>query len=152
MYAIYFKKEVSLMNRLSKLIMIGIIAGMVLAGCMKLIYVLTRNEAFKILYNVDYIPLIRAFENISYFGIIFHYIFCIVSVISLFYLLKLFCLHRKPSLYILIYTSGAGILFFLALLTNDPPSVLNFSTWLYWTLSHVVFGIVVAIGIKSFVK
>lgn len=139
------------MKLLRKLVMIGIIAGMVLAGCMKLIYILTGNEAYKLLYNVDYIPLIHVYDSSTWFGIFFHYIFCIVSVVGLFYLLTFFHLHKKLLAYVLIYTAGAGMLYFLTLLTSDPPVATHFVSWFYWTTSHVVFGGIVAVLIDKWI-
>lgn len=137
------------MVRLAKLIIIGIIAGLVLAGCMKLIFLITGNEAYQLLYNVDYIPLIHVYDDTPYFGIFFHYIFCIVSVTGLYYLLCFFNLQDKSLFYIIIYTTGSGILFFLTLLTNTPPAANHFLSWFYWTMSHILFGIAVALPIKK---
>lgn len=139
------------MKLFSKLAIIGIIAGIVLAGCMKLVYALTGNEAFKLLYNVDYIPLLQAYDDSIYFGIIFHYIFCIVSVVGLYYFLALFQLHKRLFPYIFMYTVGAGILYFLTLLTNDPPAATHFVSWLYWTISHLLFGLAVALLVKKWI-
>lgn len=137
------------MKLLSKLTVIGIIAGTVLASLMKLIYILTSNEAYKLLYNVDYIPLLEIFQDSVYFGILFHYIFCIVSVIGLYYLLTFFRLHKKFYPYIIIYTVGSGILYFLTLLTSTSPAADSFISWFYWTGSHVLFGVTVAYSIKK---
>lgn len=135
--------------KLGKLSIIGIIAGILLAGCMKLIFLLTGNEAYQLLYNVDYIPLIKIYNDTAYFGVLFHYTFCIVSVIGLYYLLKFFRLHHKSWPYILVYTIGASVLFFLTLLTNQPPAANQFMSWFYWMASHLLYGITVGWLVKK---
>lgn len=137
------------MAKLAKLIMIGIIAGLILAACMKIIFLISGNEAYQLLYNVDYIPLIHVYDDLAYFGICFHYVFCIVSVVGLYYVLQLFNLQKKSALYIIIYTTGSGILYFLTLLTNQPPDADSFLSWFYWTTSHILYGIAVAWPIKK---
>lgn len=141
----------SLMKVLNKLIGIGILSGLILAGCMKLVYLGTGNEAYRLLYNVDYFPLIHIYDDTPYFGIGFHYVFCIVSVVGLYVLLSLFNMQKKMSLYILVYTVGSGLLYFLTLLTNDPPFASNMLSWFYWTGSHLIYGVSVGILIKKWV-
>lgn len=135
-----------------KLTLIGLISGTVLASFMQIIYIITGNKAYFLLYNVDYIPLLHYYESSVIVMISFHFIFCILSIVILFYLLKFFHLEYHLLPYFLVYTIGAGILFFLTLLTKEPPSATNFFSWFYWTLGHVVYSLVVAFLIKYWVR
>ena len=140
------------MKRLLQLIGIGIASGAVLAILMQVIHSLTGSEAYILLYNVDYFPIIHIFKDSMWFGIVFHFVFCIASVIGLFYLLKCIGWQYKIWPYIVIYTGGSGVLYFLTLLTDRPPEATDGMAWFYWTASHVVFSIVVALLIVRFVR
>lgn len=140
------------MKPFMQLIGIGIVSGSVLAVLMLLVHILTGNEAYVLLYNVDYFPVIHVFQDSVLFGIFFHYVFCIVSVIGLYYLLSFFHWHYHLWPYVLIYTVGSGLLFFLTLLTDKPPSADDGMAWFYWTASHLVFSLVVAWMIRRFVR
>lgn len=140
------------MKQFLQLIGIGIAAGAVLALLMQIIYSLTGNEAYILLYNVDYFPVIHVFQDSVWFGIVFHFVFCIVSVFGLFYLLKWIGWQFKMWPYIVVYTAGSGVLYFLTLLTERPPEANDGMAWFYWTASHVVFSIVVAFMIVHYVR
>ncbi|VDG91175.1 Uncharacterised protein [Lysinibacillus sphaericus] len=139
------------MKQFLQLIGIGITSGAVLAALMQLIYTLSGNEAYILLYNVDYFPIIHIWQDSSWFGIVFHFVFCIVSVIGLFYILMLFRWQYKMWPYVAVYTVGSGILYFLTLLTDQPPAADDGMAWFYWTLSHLVFSLIVAGMIVRFV-
>ena len=139
------------MRQFLQLIGIGITGGVVLAIVMQVIYLLTGNQANNLLYNVDYFPIIHIFNDIPWFGIVFHLVFCIVSVFGLFYLLKIIGWHYKFWPYVIVYTAGSGVLYFLSLLTDEPPAATDFMAWFYWTASHLVYSITVAFMIRWFV-
>lgn len=139
------------MKQFMQLIGIGIISAAVLAALMQLIYTLTGNEAYVLLYNVDYFPIIHVWQNVAWFGIVFHFVFCIASVIGLFYILKFFGWEYRMWPYLVVYTVGSGILYFLTLLTEQPPAADDRMAWFYWTSSHLVFSLVVAGMIVRFV-
>lgn len=138
--------------RLLKLIIIAIIGGIGLAILMQLIKVITGNKAYILLYNVDYIPLLKQFQDSFIFGLVFHFLFCIISVIGLFYLLKPFQFERNFLPYLLVYSGGSGILYFLSLLTNRPPAATDEISWIYWTVSHIIYGIIVGLLVKYWIE
>lgn len=121
------------MKNFIKLTGIGIASGSILAILMQLIYIVTGNKVYILLYNVDYFPLIHAFNDSTWFGLAFHFTFCIVSVIGLFYILTLFDWQYRIYPYILVYTTGSGVLYFLTLLTEGPPAANDGRAWFYWT-------------------
>lgn len=136
---------------LFKLSVIGILAGVALAGMMHIIYLLTDNQAYLLLYNVDYIPGLRHFQQSPIFGFIFHFLFCIISVIVLFFLLQKLTLEFYLSPYLIVYTGGAAALYFLSALTEKPPAPTDFNAWFYWSISHVVYSLIVGLLIKFWI-
>ncbi|OZU90585.1 hypothetical protein CIL03_05440 [Virgibacillus indicus] len=135
----------------SKLVLIGIIAGTVLAVSLKIVRLLTGNPASILLYNMDYIPLLKMWDEILGAGLLFHFITCIVSVVVLFYFLKPLALKRNVLPYVVTYTIGGGVLFFLSALTGTPPAYNDVAAWFYWTAGHTLFGIVVGLLVKKWV-
>lgn len=136
---------------LFKLIIIGILAGISLAGMMHVIYLLTGSEAYQLLYNVDYIPGLRYFQQSTVFGFVFHFLFCIISVIVLYYLLKKWHLEFRLFPYLIVYTGGAAVLYFLSALTEKPPASTDVIAWFYWTISHVVYSLIVGFLINFWI-
>lgn len=128
---------------LYKLVIIRIITGIVLASLMYGIYFFTGNEAYILLYNVDYIPILQYFQQSTLFDLIFHFSFCIVSVVVLFYLLQKWDLAFRYTPYLIVYTGGAAVLFFLSALTERSPSPTDRMAWFYWTFSHLIYSIIV---------
>lgn len=135
-----------------KLTLIGISAGVILIIPLKILYILTGNTAYILLFNFDYVPVLNQLRPVWLFGYIFHFVTCICSVIGLYYILKY--LNKQLSLvyYIAVYTVGGGALFFLTCLSNQPPAGNDFSAWFYWTIAHAVFGFSVGLLVKKFIK
>ncbi|QUW23687.1 hypothetical protein JSQ81_09390 [Sporosarcina sp. Marseille-Q4063] len=136
------------MRNLLKLVTIGIIAGIVLAGFMKTIHLLTGNQAYILLFNMDYIPLLKVLPPLTIIVLTFHFLFCIISVVALFHILKTVHLERRVSIYLTVYTGGAAVLFFLTALTEKPPVVTDVFAWLYWTIGHAIYSLTVGYLIK----
>ncbi len=132
-----------------KLIAISLIAGLVLMLILAIVLFFTGNPAYILLFNFDYIPVINTLEPVWLFGYIFHFVTCLVSVLALFYILKIWHLEKKMAIYALVYTIGGGALFFLTALSPQPPAADNINAWIYWTLAHAVFGYVVGVLIKK---
>lgn len=134
--------------RLAKLVLTGVFAGAVLSTSMKLIRKITGNPSDILLYNVDYIPLIKKYKDIPGIGVAFHYGTCISSAVGLYYMLKPFHLERNVSPYVVVYSIGGGVLYFLSTLTDELPKYNDLAAWYYWTSSHAMFGIAVGCAIK----
>lgn len=135
-----------------KLSFIGFIAGVILILPLKILYILTGNTAYILLFNFDYIPVLNELKPVWLFGYIFHFVTCICSVIGLFYILKF--LNRQFSVfyYVAVYTVGGGALFFLTCLSEQPPAGNDFTAWLSWTLAHAIFDFAVGILVKKILK
>ncbi len=134
-----------------KLILIGIISGIVLAAMMKIIRILTGNPADILLYNMDYMPGLKRWSEYWITGVLFHYTTCIASAVILFYLLLPFGLETAAWPYILVFSAGGGILYFLSALTETPPAYDDFAAWFYWTSGHAVFGLSIGLLVKLWV-
>src|SRR5699024_4497605 len=88
-----------------KLIIIGLISGMILAASGKIIRLTTGNKAEILLYNMDYMPVLKKWSDKWITGIIFHYMTCIVSAVVLFYMIVYFGWDMKIwSLFIVFNT------------------------------------------------
>lgn len=131
-----------------KLIAAGVIAGLILAGFLKLIHWFTGNEAYILLFNVDYIPLLKHLPYETAVGLALHFVICVLSVIVLFYFLKFVQLERRIAPYLVAYTGGSAMLFFLTALTDRPPAATDFAAWFYWNTGHFFFGFAVGLFMK----
>lgn len=74
------------MGTFLKLVVIGAISGGILAAVMKVICRITGNKADILLYNMDYIPILKQWSDKKITGILFHYGTCIASAVVLYYL------------------------------------------------------------------
>ncbi|MBY0223226.1 hypothetical protein ABZ756_14555 [Mammaliicoccus sciuri] len=137
------------MRQFGKLIIIGTIAGIALALFLKVIQILIGNQAYVLLFNFDYVPVIQDWEPQLLVGYLFHFITCIVSAVALFYLLRIIQREYLISPYVLVYTVGGGILFSLTGLSEQPPAITDGAAWFYWTAAHAVFGLIVGGLIKN---
>lgn len=136
------------MKSLIKLIVIGIYGGIVLAAFLLFIFTVTGNQAYILLFNVDYIPLLKDLHHRLLVEILFHFTFCILSVIALYYILKLFQWEKRILPYVIVYTLGSSILYFLTNLTKTPPDASDYIAWIYWTFAHLIYSLVVGLLIK----
>ena len=139
------------MKQIIKLTAIGVAAGVVLMAFLKIIQIISGNEAYILLFNFDYVPVIQNLRPVWLFGYLFHFVTCIVSVIVLFYILKKVGWQKRIIPYVLVYTIGGGGLFFLTALSEQPPAANDGIAWIYWTLGHAVFGYVVGAMIKKWI-
>lgn len=137
---------------LFKLILVGIIGGVILMIPLKIMYEATGNTAYVLLFNFDYIPVLNELKPVWLFGYVFHFVTCICSVIGLYYILKVRNLQYSLISYILVYTIGGGALFFLTALSEQPPSANDTLAWFYWTSAHAFFGLTVGLLVKKLIK
>ncbi|WP_164214777.1 hypothetical protein [Virgibacillus sp. YIM 98842] len=140
------------MSEFTLLIIIGIIAGIGLSLFMELVRILTGNPASILLYNLDYMPVLKKWSHIRGMGLAFHFVTCIASVVVLFYLLRLMSWEHYIFPYVIVYTAGSALLFFLSALTKTPPKSTDGYAWLHWTAGHGVFGIIVGVLVRLWVQ
>lgn len=128
----------------SKLIAIGLIAGTVLAESLRLIYTLTKINAYNLLFNFDYIPVIGVYSNTnSWTGMTFHYFTCVGSVVVSYYFFKKFKLEKETFPYVSLFFVGSLMLYFLTGLSIEPPAWNDWLAFSFFGLSHLLYAIVV---------
>src|SRR5699024_4803416 len=108
-------------------------------------------QSYVLLFNMDYIPILKYFEDITGSGFVFHFLFCFISVISLYYLARIVHLESNVSTYVIVFTVGSGIMYFLIIFTNEPPSATSFESWFLWVVAHALFGIIVGFMIHKWI-
>jgi|SRR5699024_217173 len=140
------------MKTFNKLFVISMITGSILAGSLKIVQVLFQVDSYILLFNMDYIPFLRQWNDIFGAGYIFHFVFCFLSIVGVYYLAKLVQLENRPLIYLGVYTIGSAILYFLTALTEEPPEVTSFISWLWWVVAHVIFGLAVGVLIKKWLR
>ncbi|MUV36410.1 hypothetical protein JNUCC1_00212 [Lentibacillus sp. JNUCC-1] len=108
------------MQKHLKHVIIGVAGGVVLALFLQVIHWITGSNAYILLYNVDYIPILKETDNEVLVGILFHFVFCIASVALLYPILNYVSLEDSLWAYVFIYTGGSGLLYSLTGLTERP--------------------------------
>src|SRR5690625_459864 len=139
------------MKSFIKLIFTGLLGGTTLAGFLILVYIFPGHEAYYLLFNVDYLPVLKDLQPVSFFVISFHYIFSLVSIILLFYILKMMGWERRQLFYMVIYTGGSAVLFSLTAFSEAAPALTDLAGWSYWTFGHFIYSVVVGFMIKYWV-
>ncbi len=139
------------MKEIGKLMGIGMVSGTVLALFLKLIQFLTGNKAYRLLFDVSYIPFLKNLKPVWLARGIFHFGTCIGSIIVLYELLSPFKWQKNMSSYLLIIGVGSTALFFLTLLAEDTPAITDFYAWTYWVLGHLLFSWTTVILIQKYV-
>src|SRR5690625_6032164 len=105
-----------------KLIIIGVLAGAVLAESLRLLYLTTGINSYNLLFNFDYVPFIGMYSDTAgWTGMAFHYIVCIGSVIVSYYLFKKYRIEKDMMLFFSLFLFGSLILYFLTLFLVEQP-------------------------------
>src|SRR5699024_12253803 len=90
------------MNRITRLTTIGVVRGFVLASFLMIIHILTGNQAYILLFNVDYIHVLKDIWSQPGIGIVFYFVFRVICVVALFYVLCLWLLDNRWLWYVLV--------------------------------------------------
>lgn len=136
------------MKDVLKLSISGVVAGIVLMSILKIVQLIAGSDAYVLLFNTDYIPLLPDWGPEDIGGVAFHFIFCIVSVVALFFILGPLQLEKSILPYFLIYTIGSAVLYSLTGLTEREPTIDDPFSWAYWTSAHAVYAYAVGWLIK----
>lgn len=140
------------MKQIWQLILIGLVSGTVLAAFLIGVYLLTSNEAYYLLFNVDYIPILKDLQPKIVIEITFHYLFCVISVVGLYFILSLINRERRLLYYVAVYALGSATLFFLTGLSTHTPACTDGAAWIYWSIGHVIYGFFVGFLIEYWIK
>ena len=139
------------MNKLSKLFIIASIAGFILAAFLKVVQLLTGNQAYVLLFETDYIVVIQDLQPQFLIGFIFHFVICYISVVILYYLLTVIHLEKSILMYVIFFTTGSGLLFPLTMFSESTPEITDLVAWFYWLIGHILFSLVVGVLIRKWV-
>lgn len=142
------------MRMLMKLIVTGLLSGVVLGGTLKLAQALSGKEVYVLLLNVDYIPGLRDLQMNEAEEFLLHLTVSVILVPVLYFLLKRINIHRKIYPYILINVLIGGILFCTTALSQRTPHITDFPALIFWLAGHLIYGgiagtIIYYIGLDS---
>lgn len=140
------------MKQVFTLSLIGILAGIMLALFLKIIQILTGNQAYDLLFQVDYIPLLKSLHPVVITEVVFHFGTCILSVVFLYYILRFFRWEKKISSYTIVILIGSSLLFFLTMLSSHTPEITDLFAWGYWVIGHGIFSIIVGLLVKRWIE
>jgi len=139
-------------KRFMKLIIIGVLAGAVLAESLRLLYLTTGINSYNLLFNFDYIPFIGMYSDTAgWTGMTFHYVICIISVIVSYYILKKYKIEKDILPYVVLFFFGSLILYFLTFFSAEQPVWNDWYAWISFGLAHLIYGIVVGKLIQELV-
>lgn len=128
-----------------KLIIIGIIAGTVLAESLRLLYVTTGINGYNLLFNFDYIPFIGEYSNTAgWTGMSFHYLACIGSVVVSYYVFKKYSIEKDMLPYAALFFIGSLMLYFLTGLSPEAPAWNDWNALIAFGVAHLLYAVVVA--------
>lgn len=132
-------------KKVIKLIIIGIVAGTVLAESLRLLYVTTGINGYNLLFNFDYIPFIGEYSNTAgWTGMLFHYLACIGSVIVSYYVFKKYSMEKDILPYVGLFLIGSLMLYFLTGLSPEAPAWNDWNALIGFGAAHLLYAIVVA--------
>lgn len=129
------------MRKVVRWILIGLISGLVLALFLKTPQLLWQIQAYNLLFEVSYIPLLNQMNPVWLIQGVFHFATCIFSLSILYYLLSYFKKETQLVYYIVIVGIGSTLLYFLTLLADNTPLITDYVAWLFWILGHILFSL-----------
>lgn len=129
------------MKKAALFILIGIISGIILALFLKIPELLWNIEAYNLLFEVSYIPILNQLHPVWLIEGLFHFVTCISSLWILYYLLAYFKRETQLSTYILVIGIGSALLYFLTIFPYNTPSITDYTAWIFWVLGHGLFSL-----------
>ncbi|WP_404456143.1 hypothetical protein LG329_08895 [Virgibacillus necropolis] len=136
------------MNKIILLSGIGIISGIIFGYVFKLIQSITGEMVYTLLLNVDYFPVIHTWNWNELTEFALHVCISIILVILLYYSLKHYNLHQKPSIYICINIIVGMLLWGTTVFSNRTPELMDGTAFSYWLIGHMLYGNIVGLSIK----
>lgn len=128
-----------------KVTLIGLINGLLLGWIMKWVEMLSGKQVYKLLLNVDFLPLIGAvsWSEVSLF--FFHLLFSLAITYSYVYILHPLKVFRKWNKYALAFITiiPAIMLYFPLSALSKTEVVLpsDLTAFFLWTILHLFYGL-----------
>lgn len=136
------------MRRLMALCVIGLLAGSIFGGLLKLIELLTDKKVYTLLLNVDYFPILKDVSRSELMDFIFHLIVSMIVVIVLFNCLKYMGRAYNVMDYVWLNIAIAFVLYFTTTFSERTPLLTDWIALAYWTGGHIVYGLLVGWFVK----
>ncbi|MEY8753277.1 hypothetical protein AB9M93_01610 [Peribacillus frigoritolerans] len=128
-----------------KVTLIGLINGLLLGWIMKWVEMLSGKQVYKLLLNVDFLPLIGAVSWSEESLFFFHLLFSLAITYSYVYILHPLKVFRKWNNYALAFiTIIPAILLYFPLSALSKTEVVlpsDLTAFFLWTIFHLFYGL-----------
>ncbi|MBL3645475.1 hypothetical protein JMN23_24300 [Bacillus sp. RHFB] len=128
-----------------KVTLIGLINGLLLGWIMKWVEMLSGKQVYKLLLNVDFLPLIGAVSWSEESLFFFHLLFSLAITYSYVYILHTLKVFRKWNEYALAFITiiPAIMLYFPLSALSKTEVVLpsDLTAFFLWTILHLFYGL-----------
>lgn len=136
------------MRRLMALCVIGLLAGSIFGGLLKLIELLTDKKVYTLLLNVDYFPILKDVSRSELMDFMFHLIVSMIVVIVLFNCLKYMDRAYNVMDYVWLNIAIAFVLYLTTTFSERTPLLTDWIALAYWTAGHIVYGLLIGWFVK----
>lgn len=130
-----------------KLVMIGILSGLVLGGLLKTVEQLTDKQVYRLLLNVDYFPIIQDWPMNEMQDFLLHMVVSVGLVIVLY-----LTLGKKVNRYIILSVLIGGMLYLTTAFSDRTPALTDMMAFIYWMVGHLIYGIIIGIFVVLMTK
>lgn len=131
---------------------IGVFSGVLLGVLFKWIEKIADLKVYTLLLNVDYLDFITNL-NLNEFGdFSLHLIVSIILVIAIMILIQIKKWNAKQIVWHVIWINALiGILLYpmTTVLSDRTPDLFDIGAFSWWTIGHVLYGIVLGVILKS---
>lgn len=146
------RKGTFMWKRVFQFILIGLISGLILAVFLKFLEIWTGSLAYRLLFEVNYVPVFNRIYPRYVAEIIFHFSTCIFSIVILYNILKLKNWEKSVTAYLIPIGIGSSALFLLTLWAHHTPEITDYKSWVFWIIGHVLFALSAVTMIKKWIK
>ncbi|WP_373894102.1 hypothetical protein ACUL41_01715 [Virgibacillus natechei] len=124
-----------------KLVVMGILSGLVLGGYLKIVEQLTAKQVYTLLLNVDYLPIIQdwSLSEIQEFSL--HMVVSVWLAIALYFILG----SDKIFPYVILSVLIGALLYLTTVLSDQTPLLTDTAAFVYWLMGHLIYGIIIGI-------
>ncbi|MBR7796704.1 hypothetical protein GT022_11685 [Agaribacter marinus] len=126
--------------KLSKLAVIGLVAGVMLGGILKLIQITTSKQVYTLLLNIDSIPIIKEWNLNELEEFSLHLIVSIILVPILYVVLNKFGRQNQLIAYVISGSMIGLLLYTTTVMSSRTPDITDGMAFFYWMISHMMFG------------
>ncbi|MFA1642247.1 hypothetical protein AB5N96_05190 [Chryseomicrobium imtechense] len=130
------------MDKAGRILLVGLVSGLVLNYYFKFIEWLTGDKVYTLLLNVDYFPILKNYTFPEWIEISFH---MVVSFALAFIYAWLWKRWNKPFLYTVLTALLIGLIIYPTTgFSGRTPEVTDLSALAWWQTGHLLYGWLVA--------